>query len=299
MNEEGKQSQMAWISVHDTINGPKLRDLCSRLRCAPAFAKGVLDALWLWGLNNADKYGLILNADEYDVEMLMTSEIDNRRADKEIADAICIELIDRGYCDDDSRADATKIIMQTIQEFRASPEEVVSALVDCGYIDKNAGKLYLHDWDVWQKDWYAYKERRQKDAERKRRTASADDQSTDDESSEAEQDKPEQGNKARGRTEYTADFVKFWDVYPRRKDKQLAYEKFAARLKDGFSAEEMIKAAEAYAAECHRNHTAEQYIKHPKVFIGPHLCFLEYLPKDERQKKSNETGNPYDDWVED
>ena len=58
---------MAWISVHDHVDGKKLRRLSKILDCSKAEALGVLNFLWFWGLNNADENGRIEDADKGDV----------------------------------------------------------------------------------------------------------------------------------------------------------------------------------------------------------------------------------------
>ena len=55
---------MAWISVHETIKGPKLREFRKQLGCSEFEATGVLIYLWLWGLDNATKDGLIPRTEE-------------------------------------------------------------------------------------------------------------------------------------------------------------------------------------------------------------------------------------------
>ena len=59
---------MAWISVHESVDGPKLRNLYKKLGCSKFEALGILNFLWIWGLTNAEKDGLILFADKEDIE---------------------------------------------------------------------------------------------------------------------------------------------------------------------------------------------------------------------------------------
>jgi len=59
---------MAWISVHESVDGPKLRKLYKQLGCSKFEAVGILNFLWFWGLTNAEKDGLILYADKEDIE---------------------------------------------------------------------------------------------------------------------------------------------------------------------------------------------------------------------------------------
>ena len=59
---------MAWISVHESIDGPKLRNLYKQLGCSKFEATGILNFLWFWGLTNAERDGLILYAEKEDIE---------------------------------------------------------------------------------------------------------------------------------------------------------------------------------------------------------------------------------------
>lgn len=119
---------MAWISVHQQVNGAKLRSLAKRIGCSRHEALGILVVLWMWGLDNASEDGFIINADEDDV-----------------ADAITIGL-----------------------SSNLNPNEVVDALIKTGWIDCVEHRLMLHDWDEWQAPWYKFREKRQKETERKR-----------------------------------------------------------------------------------------------------------------------------------
>jgi len=119
---------MAWISVHQQVNGAKLRSLAKRIGCSRHEALGILVTLWMWGLDNANEEGFVINADEDD-----------------IADAITIGL-----------------------SGGINPANVVEALIKTGWVDCVEQGLILHDWDEWQAPWYKYKEKRQKETERKR-----------------------------------------------------------------------------------------------------------------------------------
>lgn len=90
---------------------------------------------------------------------------------------------------------------------------------------------------------------------------------------------PEEKAKKSRKKDYPEGFNEFWKVYPRATDKGKAYEKYAARVKDGYSPEELLAAARAYRAHCEANHTNPEYILHGKTFLGPNGRFLEYLPK--------------------
>lgn len=82
---------------------------------------------------------------------------------------------------------------------------------------------------------------------------------------------------------YSTDFEEFWSVYPRKVDKAQAYKKYKARLEDGFSHEQLLKAAKNYADQCRKYRTEEKFIKHGKTFLGEATSFLDYLPKNDPQ----------------
>lgn len=256
---------VAWISVHDTVDGPKLRDLYKKLKCSKFEATGILVYLWHWGLHNADKDGLILSADKEDIEIYFAGM--------------------KNGC-------------------RIPSEDIVQALLETGWIDEEEEKLYLHDWAFWQKEWYKYQNRLKKDAERKRRAAHMS-EPEEKEEAEAKEEIPVEipkevhvetpQKKKRTPKEYSNDFLKFWDIYPRNDKKSEAFECFSARLKNGFSSEDMIKAAEAYAEKCKKLHTETQYIMQAKTFLSTHLNFTDYIPKEpvKPQYKAQE-GNPFE-----
>lgn len=120
---------MAWISVHEDVFGQKLRRLAKDIGCSQAEALGILNALWLWGLKNAEKSGEIKDADVHDV-----------------AGAIPVGILSKGL-------DTLKI---------------VKAMVSTGWIDDIGGVLFLHDWEDWQEQWYKFLDRKAYDAKRKR-----------------------------------------------------------------------------------------------------------------------------------
>ena len=107
------------------------------------------------------------------------------------------------------------------------------------------------------------------------------------------QEKPtetEKEKKKPTRTEYPEGFNSFWDVYPRNADKKLAYKQYAARVKDGYSPEELLAAAQAYRNECERKRTPKEYIKHAKTFLGVGGSFEEYLPKGDQPQQTDGYG---------
>lgn len=128
---------MAWVSVHDSIDGKKLRKLAKALGCSLCEATGLLVFLWQWGLENADIEGEIEDADREDVANVWAGKLSSE-----------------------------------INGFN-----VVNKLIETGWLDEHGGRLYIHDWDQWQDPWYKALEKRKKEAERKRRQRQATSQS--------------------------------------------------------------------------------------------------------------------------
>lgn len=88
-------------------------------------------------------------------------------------------------------------------------------------------------------------------------------------------------NKKNLKNIYTAEFQSFWSVYPRKAEKAKAYKCFCARLKEGYSEDEMLSAAKAYAERCRKEKTDEKYIKLPATFIGVNTPFVDFLEGSE------------------
>lgn len=66
--------EMAWISVHDHVDGKKLRRMSKMLECSKAESLGILNFLWFWGLNNADENGRIEDADRDDIAEVLSGK---------------------------------------------------------------------------------------------------------------------------------------------------------------------------------------------------------------------------------
>lgn len=273
---------MAWISVHEQVFGGKLRNLSKEMDCSQNEAVGILIRLWIWGIHNADKCGLIIGADKRDIAEILT-----------VGKSESIE-----------------------------PRSAVEALITTGWIDCEAGDLYIHDWEEWQEQWYKYQETKEKDAKRKRKERAAkrmilqkEPEAEHQEESDSEgsgRSDPELPEKAEdknhepqappktdgGKTEYSKAFEEFWDIYPRKLGKGDCYKKYKARRNDGFSDEELLEAAKNYAKECRAKKTESQYIKHGKTFLSDSTPFTDYLPKQPEQmevqkQEPSGSGNPF------
>jgi len=242
---------MAWISVDQKLMGAKLRTLYKAIGCSKSEAIGILITLWLWGLDNCDMDGLIPSAEPGDIaEMLETGIADN-----------------------------------------LDPEMVVHQLIECGWIDEQDGGLYLHDWSDWRSYYNSYMNRKKNHAEymRGKRSKSRSDSECDSHSDshsdhhseltvsitkEISSDTPQKS----ATEKYGADFENFWEQYPRKADKGACFKKYKARIKDGYSPDELLTAAQNYRLQCERDHTDQKYIKHGKTFLGESLSFTDYLP---------------------
>ncbi len=260
-----------WISVHTGIDGPKLREFRKKLKCSKFEATGILVYLWFWGLENAEKDGKILHADREDIEECL------------IGSSVGCKLI---------------------------PTSIVDALVETGWIDETDEGLYIHDWEIWQEQWYKAKERREKDAKRKRESRKKEvqnaknlseenpkDSPSDSPQNDTDKDKEYTANDKKTdkkKNDYTDGFIAFWEAYPRKIGKAEAYKKYKTRLKDGWTDGELLEAAKNYAYQCKKLRTEPQYIKHPKTFLSDSTPFTDYLPKkqltlvpEEQPDKSN------------
>lgn len=265
---------MAWISVHESIDGPKLREFYKELGCSKFEAVGILNFLWMWGLTNADKTGLIPAADEDDIERY---------------------LYGKG------------------NKCSLSSKDIVNALLKTGWLEREDGKLYIHDWDMWQKEWYKYQERKENDTLRKRKrrilmkelakdnpqenTPEIPQRNLQDEKLEIKVDRPN-GKSVEKKPEkvkksYSNEFEEFWEAYPLHRDKGAAGKCFEARVKQGWDPRQLTEAAKNYAAECRKYRTEPRYIKHGSTFLSADTPFRDYLPHGLNDSKPKaETSQP-------
>lgn len=93
---------------------------------------------------------------------------------------------------------------------------------------------------------------------------------------------------------YSVHFESFWSIYPRKKEKAKAYKAYNARLNDGFSEDELLTAATAYAKECTDRKIEEKYIKHGATFLGPNTPFTDYLKKGDKNGQTEPRGQAAD-----
>lgn len=100
-----------------------------------------------------------------------------------------------------------------------------------------------------------------------------------------------------GRNKYPAGFEEFWKEYPRKVDKGNAYKKYQARIKSGYSPEQLLMAARNYRMECMREHTPDKYIKHAKTFLGDATPLEDYLPKKDETRTNAGAGPDFSKYL--
>lgn len=164
---------MAWVSVHQEVDGSKLRRLYKTIGCSKFEALGILNFLWFWGMKNADETGLVSDAD--------------------------LEVLSRYLygCGEGSTLDMGK---------------VVQALADVGWIDMAADGFYIHDWDQWQEQWYKLQKTRKRDAERKRKDYAETVVQPREATGQADEPEKKSGKKAEPEKKSYADFVKMTEA---------------------------------------------------------------------------------------
>ena len=91
------------------------------------------------------------------------------------------------------------------------------------------------------------------------------------------------------KTEYSEKFEEFWKIYPRPDGKIAAYKCWNTRLKEGYTADQMIDGAKAYAQQTKKKRTEKDFIKMPSTFLGPNLWFMENADKRTSVRNSEET----------
>lgn len=78
-------------------------------------------------------------------------------------------------------------------------------------------------------------------------------------------------------SKYSSDFEEFWSRYPRHQDKGNAFKKYKARLKEGYTVDQLINAATNYTAECQRERRESKYIKMGSTFLADTHPFEDYI----------------------
>lgn len=88
---------------------------------------------------------------------------------------------------------------------------------------------------------------------------------------------------------YSKPFEQFWEIYPRKDGKGDAYKKYQARLKDGYSEQELYVAAMNYRAQIQAQHTEKRYTKLGRTFLSDSMPFLDYLKQENNRQETSTT----------
>lgn len=242
---------MAWITVDQKLIGGKLRSFAKKSNISQNEAIGILIRLWLWAVDNTDSHGTIVAADTEDIE----------------------DALRPGFAPD------------RLEDI----PDIVSNLIDCGWIDRGDRGLSVHDWTDWRSyyiDYMSGQDRREKDAERSRRYRARKAQQEQEKQPEQPEPEPEPKKKAKRAIEYTPEFEEFWASYPRKVEKENAFKKYKTRLKEGYTDEQLTQAAKNYRATCEAEHTETRFIKHPKTFLSDTKPFMDYLEHDTQERQN-------------
>lgn len=89
---------------------------------------------------------------------------------------------------------------------------------------------------------------------------------------------------------YITRFEETYKIYPRKGDKKRAYACYQARLKEGYSEDELFTATKNYADYCEKEKREQKYIKMATTFFGVNTPFVDYLG----EQKSTPVNGPLD-----
>lgn len=263
-----------WFQVQEElIEHPKTTKLRKELDCSQLEAAGVILAVFSRGVRQATKEGNFISDDKDDISRYLA------------------------YVNAGTKLDG---------------DQMVDALISTGWLDECDGLLHIHDWAIWQAALYSAIEKREKDTKRKREARQKAQpapvpEPEDVPSAEIPQDSPpdnpptvpEKGEDPpapptpeKKASRYGPEFEEFWKAYPRAEGKGEAFKKYQARRKDGWSAEDLLTAAQNYANRCRRLRTEKQYIKHPKTFLSDSTPFVDFIPKKPVQTEAD-NGLPF------
>jgi len=67
---------------------------------------------------------------------------------------------------------------------------------------------------------------------------------------------------------YSDDFQKFWDAYPKKKKKAMAYMRWNESIKKWVAPDYLIRKASDYAVECRLQHVEDRYIMYPEGWLN-------------------------------
>lgn len=98
------------------------------------------------------------------------------------------------------------------------------------------------------------------------------------------------GGDGLGAQAWEADFLTFWEAYPRKLAKTAARKAFLARCRSKVKPADMVVAARNYAKECQAEGRESGVVLHAATFVGPKLRFEDYtkgVPNEQGFRKSS------------
>jgi len=190
-------------------------------------------------------------------------------------------------------------LIAEVIEYPESIQDFFDFLLEENFIEKTKTGFKIHEWEVH--NGYASTAEKRSESARKAnavRWGKDSDSKSDSESDRSQPRDPPYPNpkpspkpnpnpnpKKKTCPGYPDDFLKFWDAYPRREGKSIAFKTWKARLKEGAIPEEIILAATKYANRCQLEQREQRFIKQPATFLGPdwreHLKYQSQAERDQ------------------
>jgi hypothetical protein len=81
---------------------------------------------------------------------------------------------------------------------------------------------------------------------------------------------------------YTADFLLWWEGFPRKEDKHRAFKNYCRCLKQGYTHEQLLAARDNYLRKAGQMNYLPQYIKNPANFLGRDNFFVDYISIEQK-----------------
>lgn len=79
---------------------------------------------------------------------------------------------------------------------------------------------------------------------------------------------------------YSSEFEEFWESFPKKVNKPLAYRNWNARISEGREATQLITASKIYARSISREGKESKFTLHPSTFLGPGERWLEWIREE-------------------
>lgn len=91
--------------------------------------------------------------------------------------------------------------------------------------------------------------------------------------------------KSQKKNQYSEDFEEIWNVYPKKRNKPKAYQRYKEALDKNHSHDDIKYGITCYAKECDRNNTEITYIKMMEGFLNDER-YLEYKKKEQNKQQT-------------